>query len=353
MGKRLLLADLLSRAGMGGLSRRVNRNLVFVFNYHRVKPKDGPIDTLFDAGTFGPSPAQLKQQLELLNKYTTVLTERDMIKALQGDKIGKGPYSMVTFDDAYEDNYTLAMPILMEVGVPAIFFVPAMVIEDRNLGWWDKIAYIIKNSPKRTIDFQGEIIELTNRKDNVIHFFHSKMKLNPSAQTVNLLNELVEAFDSPPPSPNLMDKELMSWEQLKKAHNAGISIGSHTSRHLVLSTLNEEEQAKEIVGSKFFIEEKLNIKVRSLAFPFGGLEHFNETSLQLMMKSDYELGFSFNTGIGKLREKSRYSMPRIAAPKDFKTFALTLNFPHLLDYGAKERSKLQRVWHHQNKKGDE
>ena len=235
MNKRLLLANTLLRFGGGFISHVVNRKLFFVFNYHCISCKEGPGDTAFDTGVFGPTVDQLKQQLEFLQKHTTVLSESDLIKALEGNSTGKGPYSMITFDDAYIDNYQLAMPVIAEVGVPAIFFVPTLLIEERDLGWWDQIAYIIKNSKKHEISFRGETLALGDCKPAVIYGLNKVMKLNPREQTVNLVAELAEAAESPAPSVDLMDKELMNWDQLKEAHESGIVLGSHTCSHRVLS----------------------------------------------------------------------------------------------------------------------
>jgi peptidoglycan/xylan/chitin deacetylase (PgdA/CDA1 family) len=301
------------------------------------------VDTVFDDMVFGPSQTQLKEQLQFLKKHTTILSEHDLTKALGGELSGKGPFSMVTFDDAYIDNYQLAMPILVEVGVPAIFFIPAFVIENRDLGWWDQIAYIIKNSKKTKINFRDEELVLKERKPNVIHYLHNIMKLAPHQQTASLVSELAKEADSPIPSRDLMDKELMTWGQLQEAHEAGITIGSHTCNHRVLATLNEEEQAEEIIESKNFLESRLDITVRSLAFPVGGLEHFNKTTLRLAEKAGYDLAFSFNTGVARIGEFNPFAIPRLGAPSDFKTFNAIFHFPNFMDYHAAKRRALQKA----------
>jgi peptidoglycan/xylan/chitin deacetylase (PgdA/CDA1 family) len=341
--KRLLLANSLLRFGGGLINRWANREHFFVFNYHRVSASEKPVDTAFDEGVFGHSQAQLKQQLEFLQKHTTILSEQDLIKALFGDLSEKGPYSMVTFDDAYIDNYQLAMPILAKLGVPAIFFVPALIIENRNLGWWDQIAYIIKKSQKAEIDFRGEKLVLKNRKPAVINKLIEVMKMVPHEQTSNLVTELAEKTDWPTPSKEIMDKELMNWDQLREAYEAGVALGSHTCSHRVLATLNETEQADEIIKSKSIIEKKLNIKVRSLAFPVGGLEHFNKITLKHVEKAGYDMAFSFNTGVTKFGAFNRFAIPRLGAPSDFKSFNALFHFPNLMDYNATRRRKFQKA----------
>lgn len=335
--KRLLIANTLLKFGGGPISRLANRDLLFIVNYHRISPMGIPVNTSFDDGVFGPNEEQLIQQLEFIQKHTTILSEDDLIKVLSGDLLGKGPYSMVTFDDAYIDNYELALPILASAGIPAFFFIPAFVIETRKIGWWDEIAYIIKNSEKTKINFNGESFLLKEHKSSTIRRLHTIVKLTPNIQPDNFVDELAKEADSSAPSRDIMDKELMNWGQLRAAHEAGITLGSHTCNHRVLATLDEDEQAKEIIDSKKYLEKKLNINVRSLAFPVGGLEHFNKTTLMLVEKAGYDLAFSFNTGVAKLGELNRFAIPRIGAPCDVEFLNAMFHFPKLMNYHTAKR----------------
>ena len=61
---------------------------------------------------------------------------------------------LITFDDGYRDNYTLAFPILRKHGVQAVFFLPTAFIGTGKLPWWDVIAYIIKHSVKKHIHIE-------------------------------------------------------------------------------------------------------------------------------------------------------------------------------------------------------
>lgn len=68
---------------------------------------------------------------------------------------------------------------------------------------------------------------------------------------------------------NETNKEFMSLEELKELVSHGHSIGAHTISHRILSRLSPEEVETEIVGSKRELEEKLNIRVVSFAYPHG------------------------------------------------------------------------------------
>ena len=77
------------------------------------------------------------------------------------------PSVLITFDDGYADNFEIGFPILQELGIPAVFFIPTDLIQSPRLTWWDHIAYAIKNTQKTTLTLDYPVrlsIDLQSRK---------------------------------------------------------------------------------------------------------------------------------------------------------------------------------------------
>ncbi|AFM43077.1 putative xylanase/chitin deacetylase [Desulfosporosinus acidiphilus SJ4] len=92
---------------------------------------------------------------------------------------------------------------------------------------------------------------------------------------------------------NSVGQGMMSWDQLSDLVKQGNSIGSHTVHHLDLSKLSYNKQENELISSKEALENHLGIKVQALCFPSG---KFNKTTLELMAKTGYQLGFTTKQG---------------------------------------------------------
>lgn len=92
---------------------------------------------------------------------------------------------------------------------------------------------------------------------------------------------------------NSVGHEMMNWNQLNDLVKHGNSIGNHTVHHLDLATLTRKQQESELNGSKQDLENHLGISVQSLCFPSG---KYNKTTLELMQKLDYKLGFTTKPG---------------------------------------------------------
>lgn len=69
---------------------------------------------------------------------------------------------------------------------------------------------------------------------------------------------------------NALDrKDYLTWDQLKELRDNGMEIGDHTRFHWYLTKQEPDVLEKEIIETKKLLEDKLNIEVLSLAYPFG------------------------------------------------------------------------------------
>lgn len=304
------------------------KNKLIVCNYHRLYDKE--VNTRFDEGVFAHSVKHLKNHLEWLKSNTRILSETELILLIKTGNPMSGMSSVVTFDDGYIDNYTLAYPILKELCVPAIFFIPTSPINTRELGWWDIIAYLIKTSKKKSIYYDNECFNLEAPK-GVIRTFQKIMATKPHHETSNLITMLSSLCDVPLPDIQTQSEELMSWDQIREISENNISIGSHSNRHLVLSTMSHHEQKDDLISSKLIIENNINKPVRTVAYPVGGYQHFTRETLQLASECGYEAGFSFNTGVNDLLKLGPYTIKRIEPPSSEARLATLAAFPELFN----------------------
>lgn len=62
---------------------------------------------------------------------------------------------------------------------------------------------------------------------------------------------------------------LLTWEQIKELHDAGVFFGSHTSSHPHLPELSNEQIKHELANSKKHLEYILGQEISFLAYPYG------------------------------------------------------------------------------------
>lgn len=301
-----LLTCLFSRAA-GGL---------IVLGYHRIRPDDPDFSSPFDDFVFGPTASQFAAQLRWLKAHAELLSETDLLDCIKSRSTHPKPSVLLTFDDAYRDNYSIALPILKDLDIPAIFFVSTHQILSRELGAWDIIAYLIKKTSKQYLRVDGHSFSLRDGRKTAIRFFQTRVKTLGYTHTNALLSALQEGCDVALPDSATQDRELMSWDEIIEVSKANVAIGSHTHTHRPLAQLHGASQNQEMSKSKLLLEKKTGRRVLSIAYPFGGHEHFTMETQDIARQCGYEFGFSYGTGINRWTTVSTHNIRRVAAPAD-------------------------------------
>ena len=90
----------------------------------------------------------------------------------------------------------------------------------------------------------------------------------------------------------------LTVKQMKEMMAHGMSFQSHTVNHPDLSTTDKATQKVELTDSIDFLENKLNTKVNTIAYPSG---RYNQTTLDLAKKT-YKLGLTTNEGLASSKD---------------------------------------------------
>lgn len=147
-----------------------------------------------------------RRHIELLDRWGyTAITFRDYLLSMKGAlDLPKRPV-IITFDDAYEEVYTVAKPILEQYAMRSVVFVVGDVKMRESV--WDK--------------GKGKVFRL------------------------------------------------LTDQQIIELNRDGHEIGSHSMSHPDLTSLPESEVWQELMRSRMLLEITLNAPVQSFAYPYG------------------------------------------------------------------------------------
>jgi peptidoglycan/xylan/chitin deacetylase (PgdA/CDA1 family) len=287
-------------------------NGVYCFNYHRIGDED---KCLFDPNVFSCTAEQFEEHIVFYNQEFTVISIEQLIAKIEANLAIDKKYAIVTFDDGYIDNYTVAYPILKKYQTPAAFYITTDYLDEPHIPWWDEIAWLIRHSKVNSIQLKGwnEAIDIsTGSIANKVRAVLRVIKLEQEHTMADKIAELTNVCQCSMPDELRNTPLFISWEHAEEMSNNGMHIGSHTLSHTILSHLPEAVQANEIMKSKIRIEEKLSKEVTSIAYPVGGKTAFTETTQKLAKESNYKLAFSFIPGVIHSFDKSeRFQLNRL------------------------------------------
>lgn len=313
------------------LSNILVKRPFIALSYHRIQAQ-GTCSVLADS-LFGPDEMEFERQMAWLATHMRPVSERELLQHLEHKEPLPKRAVLVTFDDGYREQFSLAAPILKKYSVPAVFFISTLAVNERSVGWWDEIAWMVKHTKRRTLKLLGREYDLAlpNRQSAIGELIARTKAFAPGEQRV-LLRELERECDIGGVPAGIADRTLMTWEQVRAARDFGISIGSHTVSHRMLSRLSSEAQRMELVESKAELERQTGQEVLSLAYPFGGAGHFTTETMLLAKRAGYRLAFTLLPPLRRVLDP--FAMSRLLAPAELGSFAFRLTFSPLSTFWA-------------------
>jgi peptidoglycan/xylan/chitin deacetylase (PgdA/CDA1 family) len=318
-------------AGLGITSlkwRWLPRGL-YILNYHRV---GDPAATPYDRDIFSCTTARFREHILLLkDRFDLIGLDRLRHGLAHGFPRGKPP-AMVTFDDGYRDNYLNAFPVLRELDVPAVFFLPTAFIGTGVPPWWDEVAWTLRQSLRPCIQLGGDVVPLAQpalERAILRALDWIKTDHRPLPEKLAELRAAAGVdFAATAPGLDLF----MSWSEAREMRAAGMDIGSHTHTHPILAHLTEQAQFEELGTSKELLEANLGAPVDSIAYPVGRPFAYDARTLAAARMAGYRLGFNFTHKVGPLCAADPLDICRLAV-EDFEprpTLRSIIAFPSLV-----------------------
>lgn len=328
-----VVGDLAHRLGVGSF---MCRGKVLILAYHRVVTPDdlsrGPIEpgmyVLCDV--FDMQVRWLVEQFEILSFSQLLARWNDN----EWDEQKR--YCVLTFDDGWLDNYRHAFPILKKYHVPATIFLPTNYIGSNEWFWPEKFAYLLarlsQNSMtsaqrKRASDVIAELSGLENHKfdghqgvslDTVWEVI-GRCKLAPPREIQSGIQTLSEILEVSVPH----ERVTMNWSEVTEMAGNGMSFGSHSCSHHILTRLDEETIRQELLES--------DRQLRTL--PLGYLPVFcypngdnNESIQGLVKQAQYVAAVGTRPGVEGQHPGNRYELNRIGMHNDVSETVPLLSF---------------------------
>jgi peptidoglycan/xylan/chitin deacetylase (PgdA/CDA1 family) len=218
---------------------------------------------------------------ELARCGTPVSMDDVLAHCLSGAPFPKGAFA-VTFDDGFENNLSVARPVLEKHRIPATVYVTSGFIERNGMSWIDRLELVIESAdrgelslpwasePRAFSDAASKIAILDEMRRHVKH--DPRIKVNEFVRDIYLQlgREAVDSSDDP------LDLK-MTWQQVADWCAPGYTIGGHSHTHPILSYLSSAALAEEIEKSLDLLREKAGIVTPHYSYPEGLAHCFSDT----------------------------------------------------------------------------
>lgn len=293
-----------------------------ILMYHRVNSNNSQF-TIHSVPTFA-----FEKQMKYISGIFNILSLDEILDRFKKKRRLPKRCMAITFDDGYEDNYTNAFPLLRKYQIPATIFLTVGCIENRTKLWFDRVLYAFEKTEKQYLKLP--------ESERVFYFPNLHEKHKTAIQVLEILKKLSGAARLKKikkvysalcvEEPDAYSNQMLNWEQISEMATSGISIGSHTMTHPILSKVHPEEAKREIIASKEIIETRINQPVKLFAYPNGRLSDFNEGVIELLKKAGYQAAVTTSYGLNSSKNDP-YRWKRVLTwEHDLHLFALSLSY---------------------------
>jgi peptidoglycan/xylan/chitin deacetylase (PgdA/CDA1 family) len=261
-----------------------------------------------------------KREIPYFKRNFQILSMDEIVNHI---KLGKGfrrPSIAITFDDGYLDSYTLAYPVLRKHRVPATIYLTTGLVGTLDRVWTEQIGLAFLETQKNHFNFSALFgdktipIKTKEEKEQANSDVSETLKLRPDDERRELIQKLFEKLEVSEKFGRVFGERMMlNWDEVQEMAKNGITIGSHSHTHPILSRMPIQKAKEEILNSKKILEKNVDIKVKHFSFPNGREEDFSEELRDYCREIGFESICSVIYGANDASKKNQFTLKRVGA----------------------------------------
>lgn len=326
---RYLFKQVLAKGGIRALLP-FSRSRCHLIMFHGLTDHP-PLFATEDCGGKHIHVDDFRRVLQWLKTYFTVVPLEAIVAALEEGKDLPPNSIALTFDDGYESNYTLAYPVLRELGLPATIFLATRFIEERQPLWTCRVEYAVgcSEQPTASLRVADTIVSgpLATPAQRIALVSQVKQVIKAGDQSrIGLYCETLEeqlgvrldfgTCDTPCSRP-------LSWGQIREmAAGDLISFGGHGHNHVILGHCPDDVVREEAQTCWDLLRQRLGGERRTFAYPNGTPGDYRPNTHELLAQAGFSCALSTVEGSCVPGLTRAFGAPRIAVCSDTEPWSL-------------------------------
>lgn len=273
-----------------------------------------------------------KTQIEYFKNKFNIVTMEQVIESIQTGESYRLPDNalLLTFDDGYIDNYTVAYPILEEYGLQGSFFILGKTFATHQLLDVNKIHYILASADiyklvedlKKQMDYyRGSEYQYAST-DELFHEYTvaNRFDIKETIFVKRMLQTVLPEKLRNTISSNLFEKYVgvteeqlayelyMTEEQVRTMKRHGMFIGIHGYDHYWLGNLPQEQMKEDISLALDVLDQFIDRKQWVMNYPYGS---YNQEVIRYIRQQGACIGLTTDVRVAELGKDSAFELPRL------------------------------------------
>lgn len=271
-------------------------------------------------------------QVALLIERYEMATLESALAFLAGKYRPARDLCLLTFDDGLKDHYTDVLPFLTERHIQGLFFVITSCLEEQRIVPVHKNHFLMAaldfNEYRQA--FLRHLAELSPERDTAANMMQAQRTYRWDTPEVAafkyLLNfHLPETLRAPILDALFVEylgdevefaRQLyLNWDEAREMQAFGMLIGGHSHSHMVLATLDDDQQRTDLETCRGLLHSRLSSQtIWPFSYPYGTINSFNSLTVETIRDLGFACSFATEVGANQVGQ-DLFSIRRID-PKD-------------------------------------
>ena len=280
--------------------------MLLILAYHRVADlRDTP---LVDSRSVSATPAVFARQMMHLARYYHVIGMARLLHAVEkGIRLPKRAV-LITFDDAYADFAETAWPVLKQFGLPATLFVPTAYPDHPELAFcWDRLYQAFQATAKaelRGTRFGPLPLGNSDEKRRALRVVQDHVPTVPDDEAMKLVDSICDQLVEK----HVCSGSVLTWNELRQLAREGLTLGSHTRTHPVMTQVTPDRMREEIRASQADLQREIGMTLPIFCYPNG---NHNDAVISILRDEGIRLAFTTLSGPNKAPSTDPLRLRRI------------------------------------------
>jgi len=315
---------------VSGLPHFRHRGRVVILTYHRVVSDQMVRDESIQPGMYVRGQS-FEAHIAYLRKRFDIICLDELLDLWRTNRLKSNrSYCVITFDDGWRDNYQFAFPVLMKYRIPATIFLATDFIGTGRRFWPDQMMFLLEKGRQGTTGAADrkafstvleETIGVTlSAADGVFTNAERGTPIDPDAiiefckevevdRIHQIINRLSRALHMELPT----QRVLLNWDEVREMAGKGVTFGSHSCSHRVMTQIPLSEVKTELIDSQRALLQQGVKPVPVFCYPNG---NFNQEIKILVRECGYDAAVGCGIGLEDDRPHDLFALKRISLHQD-------------------------------------
>lgn len=332
-----ILAGLYFSSGMGRIQ---HRGRVVILTYHRIVSDHMVRDEHIQPGMYVLGQS-FEAHIAYLRKRFNIISLDELLDLWRTNRLkSEQSYCVITFDDGWRDNYQFAFPVLMKYRIPATIFLATDFIGTARWFWPDQLMFLLQTGRQHTTGaadreaFSTVLAEMTGvtlpAVDGIFRRVESGDPIDPDAIIelckrieIDKIHQMIDRLSRALHMDLPTQRVLLNWDEVREMAGKGITFGSHSGSHRIMTQISLSEVKMELIDSRNTMLRQGIKPVPIFCYPNGS---FDRDIQELVRGNGYLAAVGCEVGLERDKPSDLFALKRISLHEESSASVSLLAF---------------------------